>query len=444
MRQVAICETNEKKGAFWAESTAQLTEAEAAMQVVNVYPDVTDQTFRGFGGAFTEAAAHTYAGMSGEKKRELIKAYYGPEGLNYRFGRVTIHSCDFALGNYTYVEEGDRELSTFSIAHDKEEILPLIHDAQDAAGGPVTFLASPWSPPAYMKDNGDMNHGGKLLSEYEAVWAKYFAKFIQAYGAENVKIGYVTVQNEPAAVQTWDSCIFSAKEEGSFVSRHLGPMLEKEGLSDVNIFVWDHNKESAYDRFRDAHVDERAASYIKGCALHWYTGDHFECTELIRRKFPGKEVFFSEGCVEYSRFADSGETEKAEMYAHDILGNLNAGITASIDWNLYLDEKGGPNHVGNFCAAPVMCDPKNDTYEKRLTYYYIGQFSRFLKEGAVRIGTTRYTDKLEVTAFLNPDGERVVVVLNRTGEAVPFILREESDTLETQIDAHTIQTLRYH
>ena len=152
--------------------------------------------------------------------------------------------------------------------------------------------------------------------------------------------------------------------------------------------------------------------------------------------------------MEYSLFADSGEIYKAEMYAHDILGNLNAGINASLDWNLLLDEKGGPNHVGNFCAAPIMCAPGEDSYEKRLTYYYIGHFSRYIKEGAVKIGTSRYTDGIEVTAFLNPDGERVAVILNKSEKEVPYTLREMTKDagyqgVEGVIAPHSIQTIVY-
>jgi hypothetical protein len=177
-------------------------------------------------------------------------------------------------------------------------------------------------------------------------------------------------------------------------------------------------------------------------------GDHFETIEMVRKRYPEKEIFFTEGCVEYSRFADSGEIYKAEMYAHDILGNLNAGINASLDWNLLLDEKGGPNHVGNFCAAPIMCAPGEDSYEKRLTYYYIGHFSRYIKEGAVKIGTSRYTDGIEVTAFLNPDGERVAVILNKSEKEVPYTLREMTKDagyqgVEGVIAPHSIQTIVY-
>ena len=277
------------------------------MHVVNICPDVTYQTFHGFGGALTEAAAHVYAGMSKEKQDEIIEAYFGKTGLRYNIGRIHMNSCDFALGNYTYVEEGDDKLETFDISHDRKEILPFLAAANaKTAEGTNTkglkLLMSPWSPPAFMKTNGEMNYGGKLKDEYYAAWAEYFVKFIRAYQEAGADIEWLTVQNEPMAVQTWDSCIYTSEDESRFVRDYLGPKLEEAGFSDIGIFVWDHNKEEGYQRFKEVIADEKTRKYVKGEAIHWYTGDHFETIEMVRKKYPEKEIFFTEGCVEYSRF----------------------------------------------------------------------------------------------------------------------------------------------
>lgn len=454
MEKIKIITTDEKRKQFWDAKSVDKTAVTDHMHVINVYPEVTYQQFQGFGGALTEAAAHIYGQMSEDVRGAIMEDCYGESGLRYNLGRIHMNSCDFALGNYTYVKEGDMKLKTFDISHDKKEILPMIADAENkykawrekADEGTVAgirFLMSPWSPPAFMKTNGEMNHGGKLKEDCYQVWADYFVKFIEAYRSEGVDIKWLTVQNEPMAVQTWDSCVYTAEEESRFVRENLGPTLAAAGLSDVGIFVWDHNKEDAYERFRDAVEDETTRNYVAGEAVHWYTGDHFETLEMVQKMYPDKQIFFTEGCVEYSRFADSGEIQKAEMYAHDILGNLNVGINASLDWNLLLDSEGGPNHVGNFCAAPVMCNPAENSYEKRLSYYYIGQFSRYIKEGAVRIGTSRYTDGIEVTGFLNPDGERVIVLLNKSDTAKPYTLRENGEGVCAELAPHSIQTICY-
>lgn len=443
MDKMKVITTDHAREQYWKEEEKDIVQVVDCMQVVNIYPQITRGKVDGFGGAFTEASAYNYSRLSKEKQKEVIEGYFGEKGLRYNMGRIHINSCDFGLGNYTYVEEGDDALSTFSIEHDKELIIPFIKDAMNAGRSEIAFLASPWSPPPFMKTNGEMNNGGSLKKEYYQAWAEYFAKYIKAYEAEGIKIGSVTVQNEPEATQTWDSCIYTAEEEREFVRNHLGPVFEREGLSHIRIFIWDHNKEALYDRVSVTLADEKTREYVSGIAVHWYTGDHFEAISLVKEEYPDKEVYFTEGCVEYSRFADSDEVQKAEMYAHDILGNLNAGISGSLDWNLLLDELGGPNHVGNFCAAPMMCNTREDTLEKRLPYYYIGHFSRYIKAGAKKMASTKYTDRLEVTAFLNPDGERVIVMLNKTDTAVKVFLRENGEGNMFQIEPHSIITAVY-
>ncbi|MGN0352635.1 MAG: glycoside hydrolase family 30 beta sandwich domain-containing protein [Roseburia sp.] len=443
MENVVVITTDPKTKKYWKEEKREAEMLDEAMHVLNVYPQVKEQTFYGFGGAFTEAAAHVYSSMGEKEQKELVKACFGKDGLRYQMGRIHMNSCDFALGNYTYIEEGDETLKTFSIEHDKKEIIPFIHAAEQEAGEPISLLMSPWSPPAFCKTNGEMNHGGFLKEEYYEFWANYFVKFIKEYQKEGFQIKYLTVQNEPMAVQTWDSCVYTSEMESRFVRDYLGPKLLEAGLGEIGIFVWDHNKEEALSRFEEVVSDEKTRKYVKGEALHWYTGDHFEGISLVKKMYPEMEVFFTEGCVEYSRFSDSDEVQKAEMYAHDIMGNLNAGISASLDWNLILDEKGGPNHVGNYCAAPLMCNIKENTVERQLTYYYIGHYSRYIRRGAVKIGSTRYTDAIEMTAFENTDGSRVVVLLNKTENEQQYVLREKGAGIHGTIAPHSIQTICY-
>src|SRR5512133_431863 len=181
---------------------------------VFVNPAVTFQTLLGIGGAITDASAETFYKLPEDKQKELIKAYYDKtEGIGYTMARTNIHSCDFSSGSYTYIDEGDKELKTFSIEHDKAFRIPLIKRAIEAADNRLLLFASPWSPPAFMKDNNNMLHGGKLLPAYYTAWATYYTKFIEAYEREGIPIWGISVQNEPMAVQTWESCIYSAQEE---------------------------------------------------------------------------------------------------------------------------------------------------------------------------------------------------------------------------------------
>lgn len=391
--------------------------------VANLYPEVHYQEFEGFGGAITEASGYTFLKMGHESRKEIIDAYFGTEGICYSAVRVPVDSCDFSLINYSAVnDESDVNLNSFNLERDKQYILPMLFKAQEAAGKRLKIMLSPWSPPAFMKTNGAKNGGGSLKPEYREMWARYLCRYVKEYRSMGLNVTMLTVQNEPKASQTWDSCIYTAQQEKEFIRDYLYPEMVKNGLEDLELCIWDHNKERVFERARDV-IDADTDKMVKGVAFHWYSGDHFDAVRVVREKYPDKKLIFSEGCVEYSKFSAKDQLRSAQMYAHDILGNLNAGMNLSLDWNILLDERGGPNHVGNYCDAPLMANTKNDTVEKKLSYTYIGHFSRYIKPGAFRIASTVYTDRLETTAFRNPDGTIACVLLNRTESDLPVNLR---------------------
>src|SRR5208282_6284062 len=212
-------------------------------QIVFVDPAKTFQTVVGIGGALTDAAAETFYKLPTDAQQEILTAYFDPQkGIGYSLGRTHINSCDFSSDSYTYVTNGDVMLASFNVSHDLKYRIPFIKEVLATAGRKnFTLFASPWSPPAWMKDNDSMLHGGKLKPEYYASWASYYAKFIDAYQEQGVPIWGLTVQNEPMAVQTWESCNYTAAEERDFVKNYLGPTLAKEGLGYEKIMIWDHN-----------------------------------------------------------------------------------------------------------------------------------------------------------------------------------------------------------
>ena len=416
---------------------------EANTAVVTLDAARTYQTIEGFGGAFTEAAAYTLSRMEPALRDEVLRAYFDPQvGIGYSLCRTHINSCDFSLGNYAYNETpGDLELEQFDISRDQRWLIPMIKDAQAIAEHPIRLLASPWSPPAWMKTNGQMNHGGGLKPECRGAWALYFAKYIEAYAAAGVEIWGVTVQNEPAATQVWDSCLYSAEDERDFVRDHLGPMFAERGHGDVRILIWDHNKEILYERAAPALSDPDAAKYIWGVGFHWYTGDHFDQLTRVHEAFPQAKLLFTEGCQEGGLHLDDWMV--GERYGHDILGDLNHWTVGWIDWNMVLDERGGPNHVNNLCDAPIIADTVRQKLYRENSYYYLGHFSKFIRPGAVRIGCVSSRDALEATAFRNPDGRIAVVVLNRSDDAIDYRLQAGAGDATLQSPAHSIMTLVY-
>jgi glucosylceramidase len=398
------------------------------------------QTLLGFGGAFTEAAASTWQGLPPAQREALLRDCFDPrQGHGYTLCRVHMNSCDFSLGNYAHVETpGDLALQSFSIARDRQALLPMIQAAQRMAGRPIQLLVSPWSPPAWMKTNGRMNEGGTLRPECRAAWAQCYVRFIQAYAAEGVPVWGVSVQNEPAATQRWDSCIYSAEDERDFVRDHLGPALHAAGLGDVRIVVWDHNRDLMVDRAAVIYGDPEAARYVWGTGFHWYGEDHFDHVQLVHDAWPDKQLLFTEGCQEGG--PHHGSWDLGERYARSIINDLNRWTVGWIDWNLLLDETGGPNHVGNLCSAPVMADRASGTLMHQSSYWYLGHFARFIQPGARRVLCAATRQALEATAFVNPDGSRTVVAMNRQDTALPFALRLDGQHYEATLPPRSIAT----
>jgi glucosylceramidase len=398
------------------------------------------QTMLGFGGAFTEAAAITWQKLSPVAQQQVLVDYFSKSaGHGYRLCRVHMNSCDFSLGNYAHVEQvGDTALHSFNIERDKQSLLPFIQAARAVAGEDLHLLVSPWSPPAWMKTNGQMNHGGSLRPEYRQAWARCYVKFIQAYAAEGVPVWGVSVQNEPDATQRWDSCIYSAEEERDFVRDFLGPELASAGLGHVRIIIWDHNRDLMVERASVVYADPEAAKYVWGTGFHWYGENHFDHVQQVHDAWPDKQLLFTEGCQEGGPHL--GEWELGERYARSMINDLNRWTVGWIDWNLVLDVHGGPNHVGNLCSAPIMIDTANDVLLRQSSYYYLGHFSRFVQPGARRVLCAATRQDLETTAFVNSDASIAIIALNRTEQAIAFTLSVSGQRVISELPARSIAT----
>lgn len=416
---------------------------------VFVNPKKTFQEYLGFGGAITDASAEVFATLNDEQQETVLQSLYGKDGIGYNIIRTSIHSSDFGLGSHTYVEEGDSSLQTFTIKKDKEKRIPFIKRAialikkED-----LVFYASPWSPPAFMKTNKNMLQGGKLLPEFRQSWANYYAKFIKAYEKEGIPVWGLTIQNEPMAVQRWESCIYTANEERDFLKNYLGPTLEKAGLGDKNIVVWDHNRDLISDRANTIFEDPEASKYAWGIGFHWYetwTGGlpKYDNLKNIKESFPSKNLLFTEGCAEGFNPEKLQFWPNAERYGNSIINDFNSGVVGWTDWNILLDERGGPNHVQNFCFAPIHADTKTGLLTFTPTYYYIGHFSKFIKPGALRISTTTSRTAIESTSFKNKDGKIITVVMNKTDVKMGYKLIVGNSETFLEIEPHAMQTIIY-
>lgn len=414
-----------------------------------VSPNKEFQEFVGIGAALTDAAAETFYKLS-EKNQELfLAAYFDQEkGIGYSLARTIIHSCDFSTESYTYVEEGDTDLKTFSIAHDRKYRIPFTKRALKAAGGNLTMYASPWSPPAFMKTNNSMLKGGKLKKEFYQPWANYYSKFIKAYEKEGIPIWGLSIQNEPMAVQRWESCIYTAEEERDFLKYFLGPTLEKDGLGEKKIIVWDHNRDLLFQRASTILNDPAAAKYVWGTGFHWYEDwkdgtPMFKNVASVYEAYPDKKLIFTEGCNEGYDLErlENEDPRLAERYGKAMINDFNNGTVAWTDWNILLDETGGPNHVGNFCFSPVHGNTKTDVLTFTNTFYYIGHFSKFIRPGAKRISSVSSSNSILATAFKNEDNTIAIIAMNTTDTPLAYTVTIALKTAKLKLAAHSIQTI---
>ena len=419
---------------------------DAELHLITCRPDVAYQRISGFGGAFTEAAANVFALMPPElQDRFLLLCFGGAKdgdpaagGNAYSLCRTHIQSCDFALSNYSYVRPFDSSLRSFTISRDRQLLLPFIKCGL-AVNPQLQLFASPWSPPAFMKTNRRMNGGGKLRRSQYEVWAEVLAKYVDAYAREGVRISRMSVQNEPMASQAWDSCLFSAEEEAQFAAAYLRPALDASGHGDVKLFAWDHNTDKILSRVQStfgAPVNQAgklplaaagwraegtvASDAFAGVAFHWYAGDHFEQVDEVARRWPDKELLFTEGCVEYTR----GEERKVNA------GTQGRAVCACRHrqpkrrrCRIHRLESAAQRE-GRAEPCPQLLRGAVDVRPRQaraggepVVLLYGALLPRFAPVGSRRFLTSRYTDDLETVGFLRPDGSRALVVLNRARQA---------------------------
>ncbi len=438
---------------------------------IRVDPEKQFQKITGFGGSFTEASAFLLNKLSPANRKKVLDAYFSEEGARYSLTRTHIASCDFSLNNYTYAKvENDLDLKHFTIQDDKADLIPMILEAQKISKDGFKIIASPWTAPPWMKDNKSYV-GGKLLPQFNDVFALYFSKYLTAYKKEGIDIWGVTVINEPHGNgNNWESTLFSPKEMTDFVQNHLGPKLEKDGWGEVKIFGYDQNRAGLKEWVDEMYRDEKSSKYYAGAAIHWYesTYDYFpEALQYAHNKAPGKHLIETEGCVdsEVPKWKDdkwywqkeatdwgwdwASEKDKhlhpkyapVNRYATDIIGCLNNYVDGWIDWNMVLDTQGGPNWFKNWCVAPVIVSPEKDEVYFTPLFYVMAHFSKFMRPGAVKIGCEINHKEVMATAVQNPDGSIVIALFNPTDTSYNITLNINKEIKSIAINSKALQTI---
>ena len=209
--------------------------------VIRIYKDEVITTYKGIGGAITPSAAYNYSKLSEDNKNRFINDYFSSDGLNYNIIRLVIGSCDFSYSTFEYTRKKD--LSDFNIDEDKKYIIPMLRDIKRIKD--FEIIASPWSSPSMFKDNKRLTLGGKLKKKYYDIYSDYLVKYINEYKAQGFNISYLTIQNEPLTIQTWESCVFNLDEQKDFIYNHL---IDK--LDNTKVLLFDHNKEDIFNIFK--------------------------------------------------------------------------------------------------------------------------------------------------------------------------------------------------
>ena len=477
-------------------------------EAITINVNEKKQTIDGYGGSLTESSAFVLACLTEEQRQSVLNELFSEEGANFSVVRTQIGSSDFSVeGKYALTEvDGDTAMQHFSLDRDKEgfsatkypqvknEQYDLYHLMKEVwnikqaqTDNTYRIMGSPWTAPAWMKDNkkyyereNGIARGGALLPEYYQAYANYIAEFIQAWKEEGVNIWSVTPVNEPMGNDGgWESMDLSPQLEAEFIKNYLAPTLIRRGLKDVAIYGFDQNIFEMQPYADAIYQDSLAYQHTTGMAVHWYgstIGCFPETLESIHAAYPNKTIFHSEGCIDnlgcppwngvtepvgfqesgwfnndafwwnkiatdwaYStRWAGATHPKYSPVfrYAQYIIDGTNHWLTGFCDWNIVLDSIGGPNHVNNFAGAQVMIDYKNDIIYYTPYFYVLKQFSRSMRPGDVAL-QVQYPSDMKVGADCNTQDIFLCAVEKTDGSyAINILNMGPATTLPVQLGSH--------
>ena len=455
-----------------------------ALAHVTVDPSAPRQTVVGIGGSLTQASAAAMAKLSAKRRAEILQALFAPDRAAYSLVRTHVASCDFSTSSYTYASEPDPTLAGFSVDVDRENgHLALMKAARAVPGADFRIVASPWTAPPWMKDNGKFydpptRRGGRLLEEHYETFARYLVRYIEAYRAEGLQTWALTPVNEPHGNQgTWESMEMSPDEQRAFI-KVLKRTLKAQQLP-TQILCYDQNRMGVVEYAAGVLADAEARAAVDGIAIHWYDSTfkvYEDELDRVHAAHPDHVLVQTEGCIDnvFGRGKDRGPDaptpwwlddgwfwrkeatdwgwdwleDKSDhpryapafRYARDLVGCLAHHVAGWIDWNVVLDQRGGPNHVGNFCLAPILVDGVSDTVYYTPLFAILEQVSRATRPGAVVHHTTVDADGLWAAGLVNPDGRRVVHLFHE-GERKLRCRVEHGEACEIDLPPASLVTL---
>lgn len=401
----------------------------------------TYQPIEGFGASLTESSAYvlkTY--LSQSKRTEVLKELFSSEGANIGYLRLTMGSSDFSFGNYSYDDvDGDINLTHFSLDRDFQYIIPVLKEIISIKPD-LKIMASPWSPPAWMKTSNNMV-GGSLNPEYYNVYAQYFVKYINTMKENGIPIEAITIQNEPLYASAAYPCmLMTSDQQKDFIKNHLGPLFATENIK-TKIMLYDHNLDHP-EYGSEILSDSAASQYVSGTAFHAYAGE-ISAMGQLKSQFPDKAIYFTEqsGGEWAPNYSDNIKWNTEEL----IINGTKNWTQNVLLWNLALDENYGPTNKGCLNCRGVITVKTNSEVMKNEEFYVLAHPGKFLQNGAKRCFSTETEDKgIKNVSFVNPDGSIVLLVSNFSGKIQKITLKSKNQFYNTSIPNNSIITFYWY
>lgn len=409
----------------------------ASASTIQVDSATAYQTIDGFGYTLTGGSAELLLAMDANARANLLQELFGNgnSSIHISYLRVSIGASDLSSAVFSYDDlppgQTDPSLAQFSLGPDLTVLVPVLQEIL-AINPSIKILGSPWSAPVWMKDNGS-SIGGGLLPQYYPVYAQYFVKYIQAMQAKNIPIDAITVQNEPQHGGNNPSMVMSSMEQANFIKNALGPAFQTAGLN-TKIIIWDHNCDNpGYPMAILGDADARP--FIDGSAFHLYAGD-ISALSTVHNAYPDKNVYFTE---QWTSATGSFDGDLKWHIKNVIIGSMRNWSKIALEWNLANDPGFGPHTPGGCTQCKGALTISGSSVQRNVAYYIIGQISKFVPPGSVRIASNAING-LSNVAFKRSDGKKVLLVMNENLAAQTFSIKYKGKYVQTSLNPGYVAT----
>jgi glucosylceramidase len=405
---------------------------------IEVDDKVTFQSIDGFGYTLTGGSAQVINQLNPSKRQELLQELFGSgqNSISVSYLRISVGASDLDSAPFTYDDlpngQTDLNLEKFSLAPNKNDVIPMLKEIL-AINPNIKILATPWSPPVWMKDNNSFV-GGSLQPKYYGVYAQYFVKYIQQMKVEGITIDAITPQNEPLHAGNNPSLLMLAAQQADFIKNHLGPVFQNANLK-TKIITYDHNCNKP--EYPLAILNDAAAyPYIDGSAFHLYEGD-ISALSTVHSAFPAKSIYFTE---QYTSNTGNFDGDLKWHTKNIIIGSMRNWSKTALEWNLANNTSFGPNTPGGCttCKGALSIESSNG-FARNVAYYIIAHASKFVPAGSVRIGSN-LSGNLQNVAFKTPEGKKVLIVENDGNTAESFNIKCNGKWIVTSLEAGSVGT----